>query len=82
MKVDGEKMTFNCVEQYIMYTKAIFFQEHDLAKTILQESNPIKVKWIAKSLKRYKQTKWHEISHAVLLKALRRKFQDDTLKEF
>ena len=37
---DPEGITYNCCEQYMMYKKAILFQDKELAKIILAEIEP------------------------------------------
>lgn len=57
-EVEGVK--FNCSEQYMMYNKALLFDDTEIAGKILQTTNPGKQKALGRKVKNFNQKVWEE----------------------
>ena len=74
--------TFNCCEQFMMYEKAMFFNDLETASKILKESNPRKQKELGRSVKGYDDVEWNKIRQEVVEYANFLKFsQNNELKK-
>lgn len=74
--VDG--ITFNCGEQYMMYQKAMFFNDTETANKILEEIVPSEQKLLGRLVKNYSDSKWSKVRYDIVKKGLRAKFTQDT----
>lgn len=64
-KPKEETMTFGCCEQYMMYCKALYFQDAASATRILSTSNPKEQKAIGRSVKGFSDHEWSLIRQKV-----------------
>lgn len=79
--VDGIK--YNCGEQYMMYQKAITFNDLENAQKILETNSPRIQKAIGRVIKNFDQKKWDEVKYELVKKGLREKFnQNPQYKRF
>jgi hypothetical protein len=79
--VDG--VTFNCGEQYMMYMKAITFEDHEIAKQIMKTDDPAKQKALGRLVKNYDDNYWSVIRFDLVKKGLIEKFkQNPELKKY
>lgn len=53
-----ENIRFNCSEQYMMYQKAILFDDQETAKKVLSTTNPGKQKALGRQVKNFNQETW------------------------
>jgi len=53
-----EGITFNCVEQFFMYHKAMLFHDIDTANKILKEPEPREQKKLGRKIVGYDEDKW------------------------
>ena len=65
---------YNCVEQYIMYHKALIFCDYEIADKILEEVNPRSIKTLGRSVRNFVDSIWVPLRESVVLDALRLKF--------
>jgi ribA/ribD-fused uncharacterized protein len=80
-EVDGIK--YNCGEQYMMYKKAITFNDTEIAYKILHEDSPKKQKQLGRLVKNFNPKKWDIIKYELVKNGLREKFnQNPELKEY
>lgn len=78
--VDGIQYSF--MEQYMMYQKALLFQDMEIAKQILNTSNVGKIKALGRSVKNYEDIIWNGMRQIIVYQGLLQKFQQNTeLKE-
>lgn len=56
--LDG--ITFNTAEQYMMYKKAMLFEDTEIAKQILKCNDPKKQKELGRKVKNFEMSKWNE----------------------
>jgi ribA/ribD-fused uncharacterized protein len=55
-----DNITYNCCEQYMMYHKALLFNDLDIAMKILQETSPRKLKALGRQIKNFDETIWEQ----------------------
>jgi ribA/ribD-fused uncharacterized protein len=73
---------FYNTEQYFMYMKAIVFGDEEIAKQILADGDPKKVKALGRKVQNYDEQVWNEKRYQVMLKANVAKFsQNEDLKQ-
>jgi ribA/ribD-fused uncharacterized protein len=74
--VDTDGNNFSCSEQYLMYIKAKTFEPTNniLLNTILNETNPVKIKKYGRMVKNYDENTWNNIRYDVMKSGLRLKF--------
>ena len=68
--------TYSSVEQYFQYCKAVFAEDKEAAKKILDATFPAKCKYFGKSV-RVNQDQWLAEAKTVMLKACTAKFEQD-----
>lgn len=74
-------ITFNCVEQYMMWRKAMLFGDVYRATKILQEHNPAIIKSHGKKVQNYVDSEWSAIREEVVFEACLAKFtQNEQLR--
>jgi ribA/ribD-fused uncharacterized protein len=74
--------TFNCCEQWMMYSKAIFFLDEETEDKILKSSDPKEIKKLGRQVKNFDDDKWDLIKEKVIFKGNIEKFsQNEELKE-
>ena len=73
---------FNCCEQWMMYSKAIFFLDEETEDKILKSSDPSEIKKLGRQVKHFEDDKWDLIKENVIFKGNLEKFsQNPELKE-
>lgn len=79
-KVDD--VNFSSMEQYMMYEKAIVFEDFNMAEKILETQNVGAIKQYGRQVVNYNDTIWNGIRQIVVYKGLFAKFvQNETLRE-
>lgn len=71
-KVKG--ITFNCGEQYMMYSKAMLFGDSKIAQEIMNEPDPKEQKALGKQVSGFIQKVWDERCMPILAAGLYHKF--------
>ena len=78
--VDGIK--FTSMEQYMMYKKAILFEDAEIASQILKTDDVVLIKELGRKVSNYNDTVWNGMRQVVIYKGLLEKFrQNDNLKK-
>ncbi len=72
MEIDGFK--FNCVEQYMMYQKAMLFGDSKTAFKILNETIPNIIKQLGREVSNFNEKIWDEHKYEIVKKACYYKF--------
>ena len=76
-----EEIKFSCVEQLIMYQKAILFNDLTIANKILEVSDPKTHKRLGRSVKNFNEEIWNKNKYKILYDGLKLKFeQNDKLR--
>ena len=78
--MDG--VEYSSMEQYMMYQKAVLFQDVETARRILETEKPGSVKALGRSVRNYNDTIWSGMRQMIVCQGLLAKFrQSDALKE-
>ncbi len=78
--VDG--IAYSSMEQYMMYQKAVLFQEEETAKEILETTDVGKIKALGRAVKGYKDEVWNGLRQVIIYDGLQQKFfQNEKLKK-
>ena len=79
--LDG--ITYSSSEQYMMYQKALLFNDEEIAVKILNETNPLTVKRLGRNVKGFNNAKWDEENMKIMINGLRAKFtqNEDIIKD-
>ena len=78
-KIDSIK--FSSMEQYMMYKKAIVFDDTEIAKEILETTDVSKIKALGRQVLNYNDTHWNGVRQ-IIYKGLLEKFsQNEDLKK-
>ncbi len=76
-------ITFDCCEQYMMYQKAILFNDEETANKILNTSKPREQKNLGRQVKNFDQKIWDEHKENIVYQGNYLKFsQNEDLKEY
>ncbi len=74
------EVTFNCMEQYMMYHKAMLFLDRPSARKILATENPKEQKKIGRSVQNFDEKVWKYYRHSIVYRGNKNKFtQNDKL---
>jgi ribA/ribD-fused uncharacterized protein len=77
--LDGRE--FNCVEQWMMFSKARYFGDDAIGDEVLREVSPRRQKELGRSVRGFDPIAWSEVSKAVVYRGVREKFvQNDDLR--
>lgn len=80
--IELNSLQFNCVEQYMMFCKAVTFNDIEIAENILTESNPRKQKALGRLVKNFDSKKWDEVKYNLVKVGVLAKFvQNEDLKQ-
>lgn len=74
-EVDG--VTFNCVEQYMMYQKAKLFGDSEIMDKVLKETSPKNMKAYGRKVKNYDNEVWDKNRYNLVLKGVQAKFEQN-----
>lgn len=78
--VDG--ILFSSMEQYMMYCKAIYFADYDIAAQILEVHDVAQIKALGRMVTGYDENHWNGVRQIIVYEGLYAKFsQNDSLKE-
>jgi hypothetical protein len=79
--IDG--ITFNCGEQYMMYEKAITFDDAETARKILESDSPKEQKQLGRKVKNFNPEYWDNVKYEIVKRGLKEKFnQNPKLKKY
>lgn len=78
-----ENIKFNCVEQYMVYKKAMAFGDTKTAQQILDEDNPSMMKKLGRAVLNYNDDVWSKIRFNTVKEGIKEKFkQNKELKQW
>ena len=69
-----EGVEYNCCEQYMMHQKALTFNDLEIAKKVLQTSNPKDQKGLGRQIKGFDKDKWDSVCLGIVYKGNFAKF--------
>lgn len=73
--VDG--ILYSSMEQYMMYQKALLFQDQDIANQILDISDVARIKALGRAVRNYNDIVWAGLRQLVVYKGLLAKFSQN-----
>lgn len=77
-----DKIKYSSMEQYMMYQKAVLFNDTEIAEQIFETSNAGKIKALGRYVKNYDDVIWNGMRQLVVCRGLKEKFgQNDGLKK-
>lgn len=68
---------FSSMEQYMMWSKAMVFQDGETAGAILRATAPGEIKALGRSVKNYNETVWNGLRQIVVYEGLLEKFRQN-----
>lgn len=78
-EVDG--IEYSSMEQYMMYQKAICFEDYEIAKQILETNDPGKIKALGRMVRNFDGQIWNGLGQIIVYEGLLEKFhQNNELK--
>lgn len=78
----ADGVVFSSMEQYMMYRKAICFDDEPVAKKILATEDVAEIKALGRLVSNYNESYWNGVRQIVVYEGLFAKFsQNDNLKE-
>lgn len=75
-RIDG--ITFNTCEQYMMYKKAMLFNDATTAQAIMANSNPREQKMLGRAVKNFDDTVWMKYAYDYVVEGNRAKFEQNS----
>jgi len=63
---DGKKIIFKNAEQYMMYRKAMHFNDTATANEILRNPSPWKCKGLGRSIKNFSESEWDKVKSQIV----------------
>lgn len=77
------QILFCCTEQYMMYWKAILFEDYEYSQKILCSKDPKEIKEYGRLIRGFDDNKWNEKKSNIVLRGNILKFSQNTeLKQF
>jgi len=73
-----EGRQYNCSEQYMMYKKAMLFNDFDVADMIMGQSHPRNQKFLGRQVRNFDQEVWMASCQDIMVPGLVSKFTQDT----
>jgi len=79
---DDTGLTFYSAEQYMMYGKAVLFEDAESARQIIATKNPSRAKQLGRRVKGFRQPKWDTAKEAIVYRGNYLKFtQNNWMKQ-
>lgn len=76
------KTKFSSMEQFMMYQKALYFHDADIALKILETSDVAYIKQLGRTIKNYNENAWNGVRQIIVYEGLTAKFsQNQFLKK-
>lgn len=72
-----EGVEFNCVEQYMMYKKAMLFKDEQTAQEILADKNPANMKKYGRKVKNFDSNTWDKNKLNIVYTGVFEKFKQN-----
>ena len=77
-----EQMSFNCAEQFMMFSKTVFFQDYETAKAVMRSDSPKEQKALGRKTANFNVDKWANVAKDIVYVGSYCKYtQDDKLNE-
>ena len=73
--IDG--ITFSSMEQYMMYQKAVLFEDADVAEQIVETDDVVIIKELGRKVSGYIDSVWNGMRQVIIYKGLLEKFRQN-----
>lgn len=71
-------LVFNCMEKYMMYNKALLFDDKDIANEILNNNQPKAIKELGRKVKNFNDEIWDKMKYKIVFTGNYYKFSQNT----
>ena len=71
-------LVFNCMEKYMMYNKALLFDDKDIANEILNTNQPKAIKELGRKVKNFNDELWDKMKYKIVFTGNYYKFSQNT----
>ncbi|WPC38222.1 NADAR family protein [Brachyspira hyodysenteriae] len=71
-------LVFNCMEKYMMYNKALLFDDKDIANEILNNNQPKAIKELGRKVKNFNDELWDKMKYKIVFTGNYHKFSQNT----
>ncbi|KWE32642.1 NADAR family protein [Burkholderia territorii] len=71
------EVAFNSVEQFMMYAKALLFDDHATAAAILASASPREQKRLGRSVRGFDDARWVQVRESIMFVGCREKFRQN-----
>lgn len=75
--IDFEGVKYSSAEQYMMYQKALLFQDKETAQEILKENNPKNIKALGRKIKNFDEKVWNDKKLCIVIMGNYHKFSNN-----
>ena len=73
-----DDIIYKHVEQFIMYQKAIYFEDYETAGKIISSSEPLVCKQLGRKVKNYTDDQWARVRKDIAIKGICAKFEQNS----
>ena len=74
-EIDGVR--FTSMEQYMMYSKAVLFNDDEIASEIMNAADPGKIKALGRKVRNYNHSFWNGMRQIIIYNGLLEKFRQN-----
>ncbi|AKM45391.1 GTP cyclohydrolase [Burkholderia contaminans] len=68
-------VTFNCGEQFMMYCKAMLFDDYATAESILASTSPREQKRLGRAVRGFDEARWLQVRESIMFVGCRERFR-------
>ena len=72
-----DNIQYSSMEQYMMYQKALLFDDREIARQILDITDVVKIKALGRAVKNYEDMIWNGMRQLIVYQGLFEKFQQN-----
>jgi len=74
---------YSCCEQYMMAEKALFFNDHESRKKIIESDNPFEMKNLGRKVRNFDSEEWNKVKYSIVLNGNYYRFsQNKDMRDF
>ena len=70
-------VTFSSMEQYMMYEKALLFQDQETVKKVLQTDNVVEIKALGRAVQHFDDKIWIKVREKIVYRGVLEKFRQN-----
>lgn len=77
-RMGNSMLIFSCMEQFMMFSKAIIFNDLETGMKILNTAKPSEHKTLGREIKNFNQEQWDAVKENIVYQGLHEKFTQDS----